>query len=100
MSNPGLLKWFNETDAWWFDNVRFSAEQLEPYQTRTRADRGDDGWRYVCRSTNKPATLREPLALSETFAPCSGVCRNPHDNSMRNKSTIRTFAVRRRATAH
>ena len=30
--NPALLKWFNETDAWWFDNLRFNAERLEPYK--------------------------------------------------------------------
>ena len=23
--NPTLLSWFNETDAWWFDNVRTNA---------------------------------------------------------------------------
>ena len=22
ISNPALLTWFNETDAWWFDNLR------------------------------------------------------------------------------
>ena len=26
--NPTLLTWFNETDAWWFDNVRANAERL------------------------------------------------------------------------
>ncbi|HEY6230489.1 MAG TPA: hypothetical protein VIW64_04440, partial [Pyrinomonadaceae bacterium] len=29
LDNPSLLKWFNETDAWWFDNVRGNAERLE-----------------------------------------------------------------------
>ena len=32
MSNSALLKWFNETDAWWFDNLRFNAEELETYK--------------------------------------------------------------------
>lgn len=27
--NPALRKWFNETDAWWFDNVRENALKLE-----------------------------------------------------------------------
>src|SRR5438105_8150912 len=27
--NPTLLTWFNETDAWWFDNVRANAERLD-----------------------------------------------------------------------
>ncbi|PYS70353.1 MAG: hypothetical protein DMF69_13710, partial [Acidobacteria bacterium] len=32
LDNPSLTKWFNEADAWWFDNVRFNAEHLEPYK--------------------------------------------------------------------
>src|SRR5438034_561578 len=33
LDNPSLLKWFNEIDAWWFDNVRFNAERLDsPYK--------------------------------------------------------------------
>src|SRR5919106_2590253 len=32
ISNPALLKWFNDADAWWLDNVRFNAEQLEPFK--------------------------------------------------------------------
>jgi hypothetical protein len=32
LENPALLKWFNETDTWWFDNLRFNAERLEPYK--------------------------------------------------------------------
>ena len=39
--NPALLKWFNETDAWWFDNLRFNAERLEPYAC-ARSDGGHD----------------------------------------------------------
>ncbi len=31
--NPTLLTWFNETDAWWFDNVRANVERLSsPYK--------------------------------------------------------------------
>src|SRR5438105_12035025 len=26
--NPTLLTWFNETDAWWFDNVRANADRF------------------------------------------------------------------------
>src|SRR6266851_3271236 len=33
LDNPALLNWFNETDAWWFDNVRFNCERLAtPYK--------------------------------------------------------------------
>ena len=27
--NATLVSWFNETDAWWFDNVRFNIEKLQ-----------------------------------------------------------------------
>src|SRR5215212_4466320 len=29
LANSSLRKWFNETDAWWFDNVRENAEKLD-----------------------------------------------------------------------
>src|SRR5687767_15045221 len=29
LKNPSLLNWFNETDSWWFDNVRQNAELLD-----------------------------------------------------------------------
>src|SRR5512138_3740746 len=32
LDNPALLKWFNEADACWFDNVRFAADQLTPFK--------------------------------------------------------------------
>jgi len=35
--NPSLRKWFNETDAWWFDNVRENAEKLESPTARSLA---------------------------------------------------------------
>lgn len=37
LSNPALRKWFNETDAWWFDNVRQNAERLESPTARALA---------------------------------------------------------------
>src|SRR6185503_4360153 len=44
--NPTLLSWFNETDAWWFDNVRGNAELLSsPYK---RAPGAGDGRRRLC----------------------------------------------------
>lgn len=35
--NPALRKWFNETDAWWFDNVREKAEKLASPTARALA---------------------------------------------------------------
>ncbi|MEP6922861.1 MAG: hypothetical protein ABI954_00220, partial [Pyrinomonadaceae bacterium] len=35
--NSALRNWFNETDAWWFDNVRENIERLESPLTRAVA---------------------------------------------------------------
>src|SRR4029079_5380336 len=40
LENRALLKWFNETDAWWFDNLRFNAEHLEPHTRAPQMTRG------------------------------------------------------------
>ncbi|HUQ32010.1 MAG TPA: hypothetical protein VM095_07815 [Pyrinomonadaceae bacterium] len=37
LSNPALRKWFNETDAWWFDNLRQNIEKLESPTRRALA---------------------------------------------------------------
>src|SRR4051812_44453181 len=37
LNNPALRKWFGETDAWWFDNVRENVEQLESQAARALA---------------------------------------------------------------
>ena len=37
LDNPALRKWFNETDAWWFDNVRRNTEKLDTPARRALA---------------------------------------------------------------
>ena len=37
LANPALRKWFNETDAWWFDNLRQNIEKLESPVLRSLA---------------------------------------------------------------
>ena len=37
LDNPSLMNRFNETDAWWFDNVRFNAERLDTNYKRSLA---------------------------------------------------------------
>src|ERR1700682_2349550 len=36
-NNSALASWFNETDAWWFDNLRANVELLESPQKRALA---------------------------------------------------------------
>ena len=101
LSNPALLKWFNETDAWWFDNLRFNAEQLEPYKRALALTAGMMTGDYVLSFNEETRRLRKPFSLSDTFQRMLDCLPRPHDNSMRNKSTnqdVRNFLAERHHT--
>ena len=99
--NPALLKWFNETDAWWFDNVRFNAERLEPYKRALALTAGMMTGDYVLSFNEQTRALRKPFSLSETFRLMLKCLPSPIDNTMRNKSTnqdVRNFVAERHHT--
>lgn len=101
LGNPALLKWFNEIDAWWFDNVRFSAEQLKPYKRALALTAAMMVGDYVLSFDERTRNLREPLALSDTFQRMLACLPEPHDNSMRNKTSnqdVRSFVAERHHT--
>jgi hypothetical protein len=101
LENPGLLKWFNDTDAWWFDNLRFNAEQLEPCKRALALTAGMMTGDYVLSFNEETRRLREPFSLSETFHRMLECLPKPHDNAMRNKSTnqdVRSFVAERHHT--
>lgn len=101
LSNLSLLKWFNETDAWWFDNVRFNAEQFEPFKRALALTAAMMVGDYVLSFNEQTRTLREPFALSETFRRMLACLPKPHDNSMRNKTSnqdVRNFVAERHHT--
>ena len=101
IGNPALLKWFNETDAWWFDNVRFSAEHLEPYKRAFALTAAMMVGDYVLSFNEQTRVLREPLALSDTFRRMLACIPEPQDNSMRNKTSnpdVRNFVAERHHT--
>ena len=63
LHNPALRSWFNETDSWWFDNVRQNIEKLPTPVTRAIAASlamaaGD----YVLSFTEETRELRQPLS--------------------------------------
>ncbi|HEU4766637.1 MAG TPA: hypothetical protein VFS77_04660 [Pyrinomonadaceae bacterium] len=100
-SNPSLLKWFNETDAWWFDNVRFNAEQLEPFKRALALTAAMMVGDYVLSFNEQTRNLREPFALSDTFRRMLACLPVLHDNSMRNKTSnqdVRNFVAERHHT--
>jgi hypothetical protein len=98
LDNPTLLKWFNEADAWWFDNVRFNAEHLEPFKRALALTAGMMVGDYVLSFNEQTRSLREPFSLSKTFRLMLDCLPTVHDNTLRNRSTnqdVREFVAER-----
>jgi hypothetical protein len=97
LDNPALAKWFNETDAWWLDNVRFNAERLDSdYKRATALTLGMMVGDYALSFEKDTRLLRQPLSLSKMFRQLSQVLPPPYDNSLRNRSTnqdVRKFVA-------
>jgi len=100
--NPALLKWFNESDAWWFDNVRFNAERFEnPFKRALALTAGMMAGDYVLSFNEETRVLREPLSLSRVFRLLLEVLPYPMDNGFRNRSSnqeVRSFLAERHHT--
>ncbi|HJZ79284.1 MAG TPA: hypothetical protein VKD91_03030 [Pyrinomonadaceae bacterium] len=89
--NPTLLTWFNETDAWWFDNVRVNAEQLSsPYKRALALALGMAVGDYVFSFNLDTRDLRQPLSLSNVFRRLWHTLGPPVDNLRRNTSSNRS----------
>jgi hypothetical protein len=88
LSNPSLLNWFNETDAWWFDNVRENAELLSsPIKRACALTLGMMVGDYVLSFDAGTLALRQPLSLSLVFRRLQRSLPAPVDNEHRNQST-------------
>jgi hypothetical protein len=102
LDNPSLLNWFNETDAWWFDTVRFNAERFEsPYKRAVGLTLGMMVGDYVLSFGEDSRHLREPLSLSRVLRQFAETIAFPLDNSLRSKATnqdVRAFVAERRHT--
>lgn len=102
MDNAALAKWFNETDAWWFDNVRFNAERLDqPHKRALALTLGMMVGDYVLSFDNETWQMREPLSLPNVFRQMAALLPHPHDNSLPNMSTnqdARNFLAERQHT--
>lgn len=100
--NPALARWFNETDAWWLDNVRFNAERLDSeYKRATALTLGMMVGDYALSFDKNTRLLRQPLSLSKVFRQLTQVLPAPYDNSLRNLSTnldVRMFVAERQHT--
>lgn len=102
LDNPSLSKWFNETDAWWFDNVRFNAEKLpSPFKRALALTLGMMVGDYVLSFTDDNRNLREPFSLSRVYKQFAENVSSVHEPSLRSKASnqdIRAFVAERRHT--
>ena len=83
LHNPSLRRWFGETDAWWFDNVRASAENIDTPARRALAfdlcmSVGD----YALSFDEETRELRQPL--SRVLQRLWDTSPAPFDNRQRN----------------
>lgn len=86
--NAALRKWFNETDAWWFDNVRENIEKLESSVARAIAlSLGTMVGDYVLSFDEETREFRQPL--SQVFRRVWKAQSPPVNNSQHNTSDNR-----------
>lgn len=81
--NPGLTAWFNETDSWWFDNVRRNIDKLTAPMSRAIAASivfgvGD----YLLSFKEETRELRQPL--SNVFRRLWSIQPEPFENHEAN----------------
>lgn len=99
LDNPALRRWFNETDAWWFDNVRRNIARIESDAKRALAiDAGLCVGDYALSFDPSTAELRRPLSrvYAELVERQSAPVNNHHQNTAANKDA-REFLSRERA---
>lgn len=81
--NPALRNWFNETDAWWFDNVRENIERLEsPFARALALELGMAVGDYVLSFNEQTLELRQPL--SQVFRRVWNTLPPPVNNGKNN----------------
>src|SRR5437764_9352576 len=86
--NPTLMTWFNETDAWWFDNVRANAERLtSQYKRALVLAIGMSVGDYVFSFNLDTRDLRQPLSLSNVFRRVWHTLMPPVNNLRKNSSS-------------
>jgi hypothetical protein len=86
--NASLVSWFNETDAWWFDNVRSNIDKLgSQYKRALALALGMAVGDYVFSFNLDTRDLRQPLSLTNVFRRLWHSLPPPVNNRQRNSST-------------
>jgi hypothetical protein len=84
--NPALRNWFNETDAWWFDNVRENLEKIEsPFARAVALSIGMAVGDYVLSFDEQTLELRQPL--SQVYRRLWNNYLQPVNNGKNNTAT-------------
>jgi hypothetical protein len=88
LRNPSLMSWFNETDAWWFDNLRSNSELMSsPYRRALALTLGMAVGDYAFSFNSETRDLRQPLALSNVFRRIWHTLMPPFNNRRHNSSS-------------
>ena len=87
LQNPALRKWFNETDSWWFDNLRSNIEKLDsPIAKAIALSIGMAVGDYLLSFDAETMELRQPLSSvftrlwSNQLEPINNGQNNPCSN--------------------
>ncbi|MCY7347312.1 MAG: hypothetical protein LH614_13945 [Pyrinomonadaceae bacterium] len=89
LQNAALRNWFNETDAWWFDNVRQNAERLaSPVAQAIALSIGMSVGDYALSFTSETLELRQPLSIvyRRLWSIFPEPVNNGQNNTCQNKS--------------
>ncbi len=87
--NPALRNWFNETDAWWFDNVRQNIERLaSPVARAIALDIGMSVGDYATSFTEETLELRQPFSVvyKRLWSVTPEPVNNGQNNTCQNKT--------------
>ncbi len=83
LQNESLKSWFNETDAWWFDNVRQNIEKLSsPVLQAVALSIGMNVGDYVLSFDEATRELRQPL--SAVYRCLWNIRQEPINNGQNN----------------
>lgn len=89
LQNPALRNWFNETDSWWFDNVRRNIEEISsPMRKAIALNIGMNVGDYALSFTEETLELRQPL--SKAFKRLWSVQPEPVNNGQNNNCANKT----------
>jgi len=89
LQNRALRSWFNETDAWWFDNVRQNIERLDsPFARAIALNLGMSVGDYARSFTDETLELRQPLSIvyRRLWQHAPEPINNGQNNSCQNKA--------------